>query len=176
MGRPRESVTHGGWDPCYAGGEVPAIRRRGRLGAGRVTGGGTDSLVVEVAEPATVDVGALGPVRFAPGWYDYAGSARGPGGFARLDRHREVAAGVREVRHWHVDYLLGHETATVEADFRTAGVDGECALAAATGGQPVPAFGCSDCACDSHLHRHAGRDAALTAVAGAHASLAARAR
>lgn len=132
---------------------------------------GTYSLLVEVSEAATVRVGALGPVAFEPGWYAYAGSARGPGGFARLDRHREVAAGDRDVRHWHLDYLLGHGAAGVDAAVRTAGVDGECAIAAADDGRPIPAFGSSDCDCRSHLHHHTQRDAALSAAARAHARL-----
>lgn len=142
-------------------------------GVGGVTERGTYSLVVEVTEPATVEVGALGTCRFEPGWYAYAGSARGPGGFARVARHREVAAGARNARHWHLDYLLGHEAASVDATFRTADVDGECAVAAGVGGQPVPDFGSSDCDCGSHLHHHAQRDAALAAAARAHERLGA---
>jgi Uri superfamily endonuclease len=141
-----------------------------------VTDRGTYSLVLEVAEPATIEVGALGDRDFAPGWYAYAGSARGPGGFARLDRHRELAAGDRDVRHWHLDYVLGHEAVSVDAAFRTAGVDGECTVAATVDGEPVPGFGCSDCDCPSHFHHHAQRDAALAAAAEAHAALEERAR
>ena len=114
--------------------------------------GGTYSLVVAVGEATTVDVGALGERAFEPGAYAYAGSARGPGGFARLDRHRAVAAGERETRHWHLDYLLGHAAASVVDAVRTPGVDGECAVAAATPGTPVPGFGASDCDCPTHLH------------------------
>lgn len=132
---------------------------------------GTYSLLVWVADPATVTVGALGEISFEPGWYAYAGSAMGPGGFARLARHREVAAGARDVRHWHLDYLLGHEAAVVAADARTAGVEGECALAATAGGEPVPGFGCSDCDCTAHLHRHAAPRTALDATVAAHGRL-----
>ena len=38
--------------------------------------GGTDSLLVSVFQTITVTVGALGEVRFEPGWYAYSGSAR----------------------------------------------------------------------------------------------------
>ena len=137
-----------------------------------MSGGGTYTLVAEVAAPATVAVGALGRIAFDPGWYTYAGSARGPGGFARLARHREVAAGDRAVRHWHLDYLLGHEAVRVDADVRTPDVDGECALAAAAAGEAVAGFGCSDCDCDSHLHHYAQRDVALSATERAHVRLA----
>ena len=114
--------------------------------------GGTYSLVVAVSEATTAEVGALGERVFEPGAYAYAGSARGPGGFARLERHRAVAAGERETRHWHLDYLLGQEAASVVGAFRTPDVDAECAVAAGTPGAPVPGFGASDCDCVTHLH------------------------
>jgi endonuclease-3 len=113
--------------------------------------GGTYTLVVELRVDAGVAVGALGTLALDAGWYAYTGSALGPGGFARVDRHRELAAGERSTRHWHVDYLLGHDAATLDAVVRSRGVDAECRVAAAVGGDPVPGFGCSDCDCPSHL-------------------------
>lgn len=114
--------------------------------------GGTYTLLVRFADD-TLAVGALGDRALDAGTYWYVGSARGPGGFARLDRHREVAAGERDVRHWHVDYLLGHPAATVAGDVRSHGADVECAVAAhlRERGSPVPGFGASDCDCASHL-------------------------
>ncbi len=112
--------------------------------------GGTYTLVLAVPE-TTVTVGALGPREFDAGWYAYVGSALGPGGFARVDRHRELAAGGRDSRHWHVDYLLGESGVGLDAVYRTAGVDGECAVAAGVDCDPVAGFGCSDCDCHSHL-------------------------
>jgi Uri superfamily endonuclease len=76
--------------------------------------GGTYTLVIELPETAQIRVGALGTNTFDPGWYAYVGSANGPGGFARVERHRELAAGERDVRHWHVDYLLGSERADAD--------------------------------------------------------------
>ncbi len=70
--------------------------------------GGTYTLLIALAKPATIAVGALGECEFSAGRYAYTGSAFGPGGFSRVDRHREVASGDRDVRHWHIDYLLGH--------------------------------------------------------------------
>ncbi|MFB6077265.1 MAG: DUF123 domain-containing protein, partial [Candidatus Nanohaloarchaea archaeon] len=67
---------------------------------------GTYTLVVQVDQDLTREVGALGNIRFSSGWYAYTGSAMGPGGLQRVERHREVAAGEREVRHWHIDHLL----------------------------------------------------------------------
>lgn len=130
--------------------------------------GGTYTLLVAVAETATIEVGALGVHDFEAGWYAYVGSALGSGGFSRVDRHRELAAGERDVRHWHIDYLLGHDEATLASVVRTAGVDAECAIAGALDGEPVPAFGCSDCGCDSHLFYSPDCDTLHATVEAAH--------
>jgi len=89
--------------------------------------------------------------RFAPGWYGYAGSARGPGGLrARIGRHFRAEKAV----HWHVDSL------TISADAILAfAVEGgsECALAASLlrsglWRPSVAGFGSSDCrVCSAHL-------------------------
>ncbi len=44
----------------------------------------------------------------------YTGSALGSGGFSRVERYRAVAAGENDARHWHVDYLLGDETTSID--------------------------------------------------------------
>lgn len=132
------------------------------------TAGGTYTLLVALSEPAVLTVGALGERRFEAGWYAYVGSANGPGGFSRIDRHRELAAGERDVRHWHVDYLLGHSETTLVAVEQTSGVDGECAVAEAIGGDSVAGFGCSDCGCESHLFYREERRALFEAVEVAH--------
>ena len=113
--------------------------------------GGTYTLLVELPEAATVEVGALGERRFPAGWYAYTGSALGAGGFSRVDRHYELAAGERTARHWHVDYLLGHDGAHVRGDVRTPDADVECAVALALPDSPVEGFGASDCDCAAHL-------------------------
>jgi len=113
--------------------------------------GGTYTLLLELQHPTSIDVGALGEIAFEHRWYAYTGSALGPGGFARVDRHREVAAGEREVRHWHVDYLLGHPNTTIDTVWISPGADSECAIAANLPGEPIPGFGSSDCDCHAHL-------------------------
>ena len=114
--------------------------------------GGTYTLLVGLEAPAIIEVGALGEREFPAGLFAYTGSAHGPGGFARVDRHRELAAGERDTRHWHVDYLLGHPAASIERVIRSGGVDAECAVAASIDGDPVAGFGASDCDCSTHLH------------------------
>jgi endonuclease-3 len=131
-------------------------------------GEGTYSLVIELSAGATVDVGALGRHAFDPGWYVYTGSAFGPGGFARVERHRELARGERDARHWHVDYLLGHPDSAIRTVHTTADADLECAVAHHLPPGPVDGFGASDCDCPTHLARFEGRDAALRSVRDAH--------
>nr|WP_049909429.1 DUF123 domain-containing protein [Halorubrum saccharovorum] len=134
-----------------------------------------------------MEVGALGGHRFEPGGYAYTGSALGTGGFSRVDRHRRTARGEHDVRHWHVDHLLGHPDARIDEVVRSVGADVECAVAGRLPAGPVDGFGASDCDCGSHLaaaddgealdefaarvreaHEDAvaGTDAAVDAVAG----------
>jgi endonuclease-3 len=113
--------------------------------------GGTYTLCIELDAPSTIEIGALGTHELPPGAYAYTGSAFGAGGFSRVDRHYELAAGERETRHWHIDYLLGHGNAVISGDIRTPEADIECAVAADLPASPVPEFGSSDCECPSHL-------------------------
>ncbi len=89
--------------------------------------------------------------RFPSGTYAYVGSALGSGGFSRVDRHRRVARGDHDVRHWHVDYLLGHPDSRLRDVVRSHGVDVECAVADRLPDGPVARFGSSDCNCRTHL-------------------------
>ncbi|MDL5362151.1 DUF123 domain-containing protein [Halalkalicoccus sp. NIPERK01] len=129
---------------------------------------GTYTLVISLSEPATIEVGALGPHDLPEGWYAYTGSAFGPGGFSRIDRHRELTRGERETRHWHVDYLLGHPAAAIETDVRTPERDVECAVARAIPDAGIAGFGASDCDCASHLAYAEGHGELLGAVERAH--------
>ncbi len=125
---------------------------------------GTYVLAIDVDRPIAVEVGALGEYEFEAETYAYVGSAFGPGGFARLDRHRELARGERDVRHWHVDYLLGHEATTLVATVRYPDADQECELAGALPGESVPEFGASDCDCPTHLLETPGLETLLGAA------------
>lgn len=119
---------------------------------GTAGSGGTYVLLVALSEDTTVTFGAAGTFDLDAGTYAYAGSAFGPGGLSRVDRHRELAAGDRETRHWHVDYLLGIPASTLVDVVATVGRDRECAVAAelASTGTVLP-LGASDCACRGHL-------------------------
>ena len=106
-------------------------------------------LVIELARPARVRVGALGTFALPAGRYLYTGSAR-RALEARIARHL-ASPGAKRLR-WHVDWLLAHPAARVVAVRRSALA--ECALVRRTGGAVVvPGFGASDCraGCGSHL-------------------------
>jgi Uri superfamily endonuclease len=130
--------------------------------------GGTYTLLIEVPEPDTIEVGALGTLGFDAGWYAYVGSALGAGGFSRIDRHRELAAGERDTRHWHIDYLLGHPDSDLAEVVTSGGVDGECRVADGLEFEATPEFGCSDCDCDSHLFYASAYGPLREAVEDAH--------
>jgi endonuclease-3 len=130
--------------------------------------GGTYTLVIECTESVDIEVGALGVRRFEAGWYAYVGSANGTGGFSRVKRHRELAAGERDTRHWHIDYLLGDANTSIETVVTTDGVDAECAIATDIDGEAVRSFGCSDCSCEAHLFFAPDRTELLGAVEDAH--------
>jgi Uri superfamily endonuclease len=108
-------------------------------------------LILRLDKPLDPPVPRLSDAPILPGWYFYAGSARGSGGIrARLSRHFR-----RDKRpHWHIDRLSvpAAELAAVAVE------DGrECDLVDRLLGSPafriaVPGFGSSDCrTCASHL-------------------------
>jgi Uri superfamily endonuclease len=114
--------------------------------------GGTYLLVMRASRRRWIEVGSLGRVQVAPGWYGYAGSALGPGGLAaRAGRH----LGARRKPRWHIDALLA--CARVREVWWQAGSRREeCrwarAMAALPGARLIwPGFGASDCRCQGHL-------------------------
>jgi len=110
---------------------------------------GTYTLLLHLDVPVEREVGALGSLAFPADWYAYTGSAFGPGGFARIDRHRRIAAGTADTRHWHIDYLLA--VCELRAVYTAADEPIECAVAQNLPGDRLAGFGASDCQCESHL-------------------------
>lgn len=112
---------------------------------------GTYALILRSRSTATVQVGRWARIGIHPGYYVYVGSAFGPGGVrARVLRHCRK----HKRRHWHVDHLSAllspvcawycHASARLEHRWANA-------FAQMHGFTAVPGFGCSDCACHSHL-------------------------
>lgn len=112
---------------------------------------GTYTLLVALEVPTEIEFGAAGRRELEAGWYAYTGSAFGPGGLKRVDRHRRVADGRNETRHWHVDYLLGARDTTLEGVWTGPGLDAECDVAKSLPGEPIQGIGATDCSCPSHL-------------------------
>jgi endonuclease-3 len=135
--------------------------------------GGTYTLILDRANGGTIEVGALGRREFRAESYAYTGSALGAGGFARTDRHREIAAGDRETQHWHIDYLLGDSETTIDTMVTTE-ADIECAVAQhliARSERCIEGFGCSDCGCATHLVADSDHKRLVRAVENAHADV-----
>jgi Uri superfamily endonuclease len=130
---------------------------------------GIYTLVLRLPAERLVEVGALGTVRFEAGYYAYTGSARGPGGLARVRRHLLVLAGDNPARRWHIDHLLP----LVELEEVVATITGEdieCSIARKLGDRlpSVEGFGSTDCSCPSHLHFSERKEEILFAARDAH--------
>jgi len=114
---------------------------------------GIYTLVLCLDQHRMVQVGLLGVIDFAAGFYSYTGSARGPGGLKRVNRHLSILRGKRSTKRWHIDYLLPH-TSFCEVFITRTTQDLECQIAGSIGERlrAVKGFGCTDCDCASHLH------------------------
>jgi Uri superfamily endonuclease len=116
---------------------------------------GSYCLCIQVGKNSKISVGSLGVVTFPKGQYVYVGSALNSL-IPRLRRHIYTSRGEGKVAHWHIDYLLREPYVEIEAIYATDWlVRMECEIATqiALKGEAVPRFGCSDCACHSHLFR-----------------------
>lgn len=150
--------TSKGMHIAMAPGKLPAISDPGIY-----------TLVLSVPEALQIDVGSLKCRSFPGGYYCYTGSARGPGGLKRVDRHILLSRGEKKTRRWHIDYLLPWASVLEVCITKTA-EDLECLIASAIGKEVsvVPGFGCSDCRCPGHLHYSGDMSAILGAVDRAH--------
>ncbi|HIH69299.1 GIY-YIG nuclease family protein [Methermicoccus shengliensis] len=112
---------------------------------------GVYTLIVYLPTRSSIEVGSLGELVLEEGYYTYTGSAWGAGGMKRVLRHLSVAG--RNVRRWHIDYLLPHvHIAGCVMSYLSKSA--ECLIARALSEKmgEVRGFGCSDCSCTSHLH------------------------
>jgi Uri superfamily endonuclease len=113
---------------------------------------GAYALILHLAHPVSLTRprDTINPL--APGWYLYAGSARGPGGIrARLARHFRA----EKHTHWHIDQLTGLSDVQIwaspvpeghECDLVEQFTNLTCFRTACAG------FGSTDCRqCEGHL-------------------------
>jgi Uri superfamily endonuclease len=108
---------------------------------------GSYVLLVEIPRKVSIEVGALGLLKFPQGHYAYCGSAMG-GLRARIDRH----LGSKKKIRWHIDYLL-EKGRVRKVMFAETNKRLECQLAQGLERvfQSFSGFGSSDCRCPSHL-------------------------
>lgn len=113
---------------------------------------GAYTLILHLKAPAILKRPRTAHQPLAPGWYIYAGSARGPGGIrARLARHFRTD----KRHHWHIDQL----TSAIDVQlWAIAKPDGhECDLVRQLNKTKLfhtacVGFGSSDCRrCEAHL-------------------------
>ncbi|MGB9940769.1 GIY-YIG nuclease family protein [Methanosarcina sp.] len=98
------------------------------------------------------EVGKKGEFSFDAGFHIYVGSALGSGGLKRVKRHINLSRNRDRNPRWHVDYLhLNPAFRLVSAVYAFTSDRLECTLASRIGGDSVSGFGCTDCACSSHL-------------------------
>ncbi|MBX5328025.1 GIY-YIG nuclease family protein [Candidatus Bathyarchaeota archaeon A05DMB-5] len=106
-------------------------------------------LIVSIAKPMQVRVGALGNISFAKGVYAYVGSAQN-NLEKRVERHLKKV----KRKFWHIDYLLENENVKIlQVFYKATGKSDECKLAEEMSrkGTAINGFGSSDCNCKSHL-------------------------
>jgi Uri superfamily endonuclease len=104
-------------------------------------------LILGLPRDTQILVGAQGIISFKKGYYGYVGSALN-GLEQRIKRHLRSAKRL----HWHIDYLLAQAT-IAEVFIKESAKREECTLARCLeqNFERIPGFGCSDCACKSHL-------------------------
>jgi endonuclease-3 len=118
---------------------------------------GSYTLLLELKEDLKIEIGSLGFFELEQGFYAYNGSAFGPGGFKRVDRHKGKSVEGGDA-YWHIDYLLVREEVEIVRVFKSEGSDLECSLSEEMKDifESISGFGCSDCGCDSHLFYSSG--------------------
>lgn len=111
---------------------------------------GTYVLILENHADSVVEIGKMGAIEFKKGFYAYVGSALS-GLEQRVGRHLRVT---RKKMHWHIDYFLASQEVEVRGVVFAETVERkECEIAANLHLKikNIKNFGCSDCACKSHL-------------------------
>lgn len=124
-------------------------------------------LIIELNENMNLKVGSRLESDFKKGHYVYIGSAMN-GLESRVKRHLSAS----KKMHWHIDYLLKH--AKIVEIIYNIDKKVECDLSRhlAIDNDYINGFGCSDCACDSHLYYFKNKKEAIEAVINAYDSIA----
>lgn len=101
-------------------------------------------LIIKVEKRMLAEVGKLGVLQFEKGFYAYVGSA-----LNRLEMRISRHLSAEKKFHWHIDYFL--DKAKIKEIWYKEGGE-ECKVASVFSScASIKGFGCSDCACGSHL-------------------------
>lgn len=107
---------------------------------------GSYILLIEFKKYQEIQVGKIGKIFFKKGYYAYIGSALN-GLENRIKRHLRS----EKKMHWHIDYLLQHSEVK-DVFYKESLEKIECGIAQKfEKTSSIKGFGCSDCACESHL-------------------------
>ena len=108
---------------------------------------GTYILVMELEKDSSIIIGKKGIMIFEKGWYCYIGSALN-GLEQRIKRHMRS----EKKTHWHIDYFL-KKVVVKDIFIKESMEKQECKVAKDFSKRftEISHFGCSDCACQSHL-------------------------
>lgn len=133
---------------------------------------GIYTIILRLDSEIVITIGSLGRLHFAQGYLAYTGSARGPGGLKRVERHLQVLNGSNPARRWHIDYLLPHTSLEKVISTQTD-LDFECKIAKRIDEMlpHIPRFGSTDCKCPSHLHYSKNLAPLLKAIQTAHTTI-----
>ncbi|WP_319477507.1 DNA/RNA nuclease SfsA [Marispirochaeta aestuarii] len=140
---------------CSVRGEAVLAKPEIPVDTGPCTAAKEDSgvylLSVRLDYPRTLEIGALGKLKFEKGTYVYTGSAR-----KNLEQRTARHLRRRKRLHWHIDYLVKEADYLEVFPVRSTKTDLECRLArdvAQIAESSITGFGSSDCQCPSHLYR-----------------------
>lgn len=118
---------------------------------------GTYFLVINLQRNTHLNIGAIGRISFREGFYIYIGSAMGEKGSTTLINRvkRHLGLNKKKKIHWHIDYLLDSENASIIKIFLIPSTERlECIFSKEIEElceKIIPNFGSSDCNCKSHL-------------------------
>jgi Uri superfamily endonuclease len=108
---------------------------------------GSYILLIKLENNQKIKISKLGNILFKKGFYIYIGSALN-GLEQRINRHFKI----NKKLHWHIDYLLQFGK-IIDSFYKESNLKEECNIAKKAEEKLffIPGFGCSDCACRSHL-------------------------
>lgn len=110
---------------------------------------GAYCLLINCRKTQSIDIGRLGAIEFAKGFYIYVGSALN-GIEKRISRHLRK----EKRRFWHIDYFLSNRYVNVDSIYcLKSNKKMECNIAVKVNSiaKSINGFGSSDCKCRSHL-------------------------